>query len=140
MSARRVATSSYVLDTSALMTLIEDEPGASQVEHALAKETAFIPFVVLLEIRYITLQEQDRHVADLRHALLLNSPAQILWTMDESTLLTAARLKANYRISLGDSIVAAYAIQRGATLLHKDPEYESLADELMLESLPYKSA
>jgi ribonuclease VapC len=117
---------------------MEDEPGASVVETALEKGGALIPHVALLEVRYITLQEKGLDTADYRHALLLGSPAEVLWTIDEPTLLTAARLKATHRISLGDSIVAAYAIQRGATLLHKDPEFEALTNELKLESLPYK--
>ncbi len=140
MSARPRVATAYVLDTSALLTLVEDEPGAQEVGRVLSKGNSFIPHIALLEVRYITLQEQGLDMADLRHALLLSCPAEVLWEMDEPTLLTAARLKASHRISLGDSIVAAYAIQRGATLLHKDPEFEPLAGELKLEALPYKGA
>ena len=60
------------------------------------------------------------------------------WEVDEPLLLTAARLKATHRVSLADAIIAAYAIRQGATLVHKDPEYESLSSELDLETLPYK--
>lgn len=58
--------------------------------------------------------------------------------MDKATLLAAARLKAAHHISLGDCIVAGYAITRGAILLHKDPEYIPLADQIELEALPFK--
>lgn len=60
--------------------------------------------------------------------------------MDESTLLTAAPIKASRRVSLADAIVAAFAVQNGATLVHKDPEFEALAGEISLEALPYKAA
>ncbi len=59
--------------------------------------------------------------------------------MDEATVLTAARFKAVHRLSLADTIIAAYAVQANATLLHKDPEYEALAGQVRLEALPYKT-
>jgi ribonuclease VapC len=67
-------------------------------------------------------------------------PATILWEADEPILLTAARLKATFHLSLADAIIAAFAIRHDATLVHKDPEYEALAGLVKLESLPYKTA
>jgi ribonuclease VapC len=122
------------------MTLIEDESGATRVEHILRRERAFIPFVAVLEVTYISLQERDETVADFRYSLLINSGATILWQMDEPTLLTAARLKAGYRLSLADAMIAAFALRQAATLVHKDPEFETLASEVSLETLPYKAA
>jgi predicted nucleic acid-binding protein len=63
-----------------------------------------------------------------------------MWNMDEPTLLTAARLKAVHRISLANAIIAAFAIRQNALLLHKDPEFESLSGQVLLEALPYKRA
>lgn len=128
----------YLLDTSALLTLIEDEAGADQVEHVLTKEEVLLPWLVLLEAYYITQQEQSQAEADRRYALIKQLPAQILWEMEEPTLLTAGRIKVTHRLSLADAIIAAFAIQHQAILLHKDPEFEALADEAMLEALPYK--
>ena len=48
----------YLLDTSALLTLIEDEAGANRVEAVLREEKILLPWVVLLEVYYISLQEQ----------------------------------------------------------------------------------
>lgn len=62
----------------------------------------------------------------------------ILWQMDEPTLLTAGRLKANHRVSLADALIAAFTFQHDAILIHKDPEYEAVAGEVSLEALPYK--
>jgi predicted nucleic acid-binding protein len=59
--------------------------------------------------------------------------------MDEPTLLTAGRLKADHRVSLADAVIAAFAIRRAAVLMHKDPEFEALTGLLPMESLPYKS-
>lgn len=63
---------------------------------------------------------------------------KILWDMDESTLLTAAKLKANHRISLADAIIAAFTLRRGAVLMHKDLEFAALAGLLPMEALPFK--
>jgi predicted nucleic acid-binding protein len=128
----------YLLDTSALLTLIEDEAGAEQVEQVLTKGQVWLPWLVLLETYYITQQERGQAEADRRYALIKQLPATILWEMGEPTLLTAARLKAAYRLSLADAIIAAFAIQQDAILLHKDPEFEALADQVTLEALPYK--
>ena len=64
--------------------------------------------------------------------------ASIRWDINEQILLTAARLKAEHHVSLAYAIVAAYAIQHKAILIHKDPEFEALAGLLPMETLPYK--
>lgn len=129
-----------LLDTSALFTFIEDEDGADRVEQALHQVTTLVPWTVLMETYYITLQEEGQSEADRRIALIRTLNVQILWDMNESMLLTAARLKAENRISLADAIIAAYAIRYNAVLIHKDPEFEALTGLLQMEALPYKSA
>ena len=130
----------YLLDTSALLTLIEDEAGADQVEQVLRQAEVWLPWLALLETSYITQQEQGAAEAEHRYALIKQLPVTILWDMDEPTLLTAARLKATQRISLADAIIAALAIRQNAILLHKDPEFEVLAEQVSLEALPYKKS
>jgi predicted nucleic acid-binding protein len=53
-------------------------------------------------------------------------------------MFTAARLKSHNRISFADALIAAYAIQINAILVHKDPEMETLDDKVRMEILPYK--
>jgi predicted nucleic acid-binding protein len=48
-------------------------------------------------------------------------------------------LKARHPISIADALIAAYALQLDAILVHKDPEYDALAGTLRMEPLPYKS-
>jgi predicted nucleic acid-binding protein len=133
-------SSPYLLDTSALFTFIEDENGADRVEQALNQVTTLVPWTVLMETYYITLQEEGQAEADRRIALIRTLKVRILWDMNESMLLTAAKLKAEYHISLADAIIAAYAIRYNAVLIHKDPEFEALTGLLRMEALPYKSA
>ena len=129
----------FLLDTSALLSFIEDEKGADRVEQALMQETTILPWPVLLETYYISIQEAGQAEADCRLALLKQLSVKILWDMDESTLLTAAKLKADFQISFADSIIAAFAVRNDAVLMHKDPEFEALAGLLQMEALPYKS-
>jgi predicted nucleic acid-binding protein len=129
----------YVLDTSALLSLIEDEPGAARVEEVLRTEAVIIPWMCSLEVVYITQQERGVAEAERRYALIKALPVTHLWELEEALLLTAARLKATYRLSLADTIIAACALRERAILLHKDPQYEALVGQVALEHLPYKS-
>lgn len=134
-----MAPERYVLDSSALLTLIEDEEGADRVQEVLEGGSSILPWLVLLELYYITQQERGRAEADRRYALARQLPAEIPWHVDEPLLLTAARFKAEHRLSLADAIIAAFAHSRGAILLHKDPEFAALAEHVKLEALPYKA-
>jgi len=118
--------------------MLEAEPGGERVKEVFTQETALLPFLTLMEVYYVTLQEQGPLEAEARYGLLVASGAEIIWGVDEATTLTAGRWKARYRISLADSLIAAIAHRRGATLLHKDPEYDALGDELPREALPYR--
>lgn len=128
-----------LLDTSAVLTLIEDEPGADRVEAALRLESTLVPWPVLLETHYILLRDEGQAEADRCIALLKQLGVTIIWGMDEATMLTAARIKAQHCVSLADALIAAFAVRAGAVLVHKDPEFESLAGLLVMEPLPYKA-
>jgi len=130
----------YLLDTSALLTLIEDEEGADRVEQVVRRGGTLLPWPVLLEAYYISQQEQSQAEAEHRYALIKQLKVNILWHMDEPTLLTAARLKAEHHVSLADAMIAAFAIQQGAILVHKDPEFETLTGLLPMDPLPYKTS
>ncbi len=128
-----------MLDTSAVLALMENEDGADRVETLLREHEVFVPWPVLMEIYYITLQEADEVAADSRYAMLAKA-ATVLWEMNEPTMLAAARLKAAHQISFADALIAACAARLGAILVHKDPEYDALAEEVRLEALPYRHA
>ena len=128
----------YLFDTSAILTLLEDEEGAQRVETLLRREEVLFPVLALLETYYITLQGQTEDLADQRYALLKQLPKAILWNVDEPTLLTAGRFKAAHRLSLADALIAAFAVQHQAILVHKDPEMAALQGAVEMEILPYK--
>jgi predicted nucleic acid-binding protein len=128
----------FVLDSSAVLTLIEDEAGADRVEDVLRQQRAALPWVVLMEVYDISQQEQGQVEAERRHTLIKQLFAEILWNADEPTILLAGDIKAAFRLSFADSLIAAIARQRGAVLLHKDPELDALAGQQPVEALPYK--
>jgi predicted nucleic acid-binding protein len=39
-----------------------------------------------------------------------------------------------------DALIAAFAQRQSAILLHKDPEFEALLEQVELEALPYKNS
>lgn len=129
---------SFLLDSSALFSFLEDEAGADRVEDLLRAEKVYLPWVALLEVHYVSRQGRGEDVANGRLALLKTLPAEIIWQHDEPALLLASRFKAQNRLSLADALIAAIAGQLSAVLVHKDPEFEALSGALELEALPYK--
>jgi predicted nucleic acid-binding protein len=133
----------FVLDTSAILTLTGNEPGANQVQTYLAEAIAgrirlHGSFASLTEVEYITTQEEGAEAARQRLADLNAMPVQ--WLHSDADLChEAARLKAAHRISFADAFVAATARRFDATLVHKDPEFNPLAAEVKQQMLPAKS-
>lgn len=76
-------------------------------------------------------------IAELRYATLKSIKAKYIAELTEPVLLRGGKFKAEYQISLADSIIAAYAFLYDATLVHKDPEFEvlTMVDQV---KLPYK--
>lgn len=133
----------YVLDTSARLTLIEDEPGANVAQDVLESASSgdieiLVSFMSFMEVFYITVQEREVEEAQVRMHLREALPI----TRVESTAssgMTAAGLKAKHRISVADAWIAALAIERNATLIHKDPEIEQMQGEIKILKLPCKA-
>jgi len=132
----------YVLDTSAWLTLIEDEAGADVVQSILESANSgnveiLVSFMSFMEVFYITLQEREIEEAETRLRMMASLPI----TRVESTVslsIAAGRLKAKHRMSVADAWIAALAQERSATLVHKDPEFEQIEDELQVFKLSYK--
>jgi ribonuclease VapC len=133
----------FILDTSALLCLKENEPGAAEVEALLREQgrkgSVFVSFMSLMEFSYILRQEQGEAAAREGILQLKQLPLRIVES-DEPLGLAAARLKATHAISVADAWIAATAERLGATLVHKDPEFEPLAGIIRQKSLPRKKA
>jgi predicted nucleic acid-binding protein len=119
--------------------LLEDEPGANRVKQIFFRQKVFLPWTVLMEVYYMTLYEKGEEEAETRFAMLRHSSAEILWEMTEAATLRAARIKAQNKLSFADAVIASLAMQNEAILVHKDPEYEQLKDQLQISNSRYEN-
>ena len=122
----------FVLDTSALLALRSDEPGADRVETVIqqAKKNQvrlLVSFMTRMEVLYRVWREEGHEAA--REALRLIDSFPIEWVSCGPEILeTAARLKAQGKLSVADSWIGATAMVREATLIHKDPEFRNFKE------------
>ena len=120
----------YVLDTSAILTLRDDEPGAEQVADLLysseqGKAKVLISFISLMEVLYRVWKDEGEQEGRLAYEQVQSLPLTIIH--ETSPLLEkAAAIKATRRLSLADAWIAATAIMEKAILVHKDPEFQNL--------------
>lgn len=133
----------FLLDTSALLALRENEPGAEEVASLLLKAQRkrahlLVSFISTMEVFYVSWRKEGKAVAHRAYLDLKMLPIQRI-EASESILLRAAELKATYPLSLADSWIAATAEEHDAILVHKDPEFETLKDHVSLKSLPFKN-
>jgi predicted nucleic acid-binding protein len=123
---------SFVLDTSALLALRSDESGADRVEALLSRAKKnqcrlFASFMSRMEVLYTVWRGEGEDAA--RHALRLMDSFAVGWISCEPNILEiASRMKAHGGLSVADSWIGATAIAYGATLVHKDPEFEPLKE------------
>lgn len=132
----------YVLDTSALLTYIENEEGANDVsallEKALdAEAVLYLSMVSCIELFYISWQEQGKEIAVERLKLIDDLPI-IQEPVDSQLTKIIGEIKATRTMSFADSCIAGLAKFKQAPLVHKDPEYEQIKDEVAQFKLPYK--
>lgn len=127
----------FLLDTSALLTLRDDEAGADRVAEVLnlaaqGKAKCYGCFITLMEVYYRVWRDEDKAAGQLAYQQCQALPIE--WLSNTDTLLIkAAEYKALYPLSITEAWIAACASEQGAVLLHKDPEFTplSVAQELL---------
>ena len=132
----------YLLDTSAILTLWNDEEGADDVESMLkqaesGRAVIYASFMTYMEAYYRVYRVEGLESAKSIYAEIKSLPIYKL-DPDERILLRAGAIKANYRLSIADAWIVASAIEVSASLVHKDAEYEQLKDIVSMIILPYK--
>jgi predicted nucleic acid-binding protein len=132
---------SYVLDTSALLTLFKDEDGAQEVEEILeacsdGRSRAYLPFMSLMEFEYLTLRVKGREAVDGAIRMIQTWPVERIESYPEWGR-KAAWVKSRFPLSVADAWNAALALIVDAELVHKDPEYDPIRG-LRHRRLPYK--
>ncbi|MGR3180076.1 MAG: PIN domain-containing protein [Candidatus Anammoxibacter sp.] len=132
----------YVLDTSALLAYIENEEGVEEVESLFNKAfegeaDLFISTISCIEVFYISLKEQGEKIA-IERLELINNLMLKQEVLNEQFIEIVGKIKATLNMSFADSCIAGLAKIKEATLVHKDPEYDQLKNEINQLKLPYK--
>ena len=114
----------YVLDTSALVSYFKDEPEAGQVEVVLRQQDdLLVPFMTLMEIRYVLRREYSITRVDQTIETLRGSGVVIIES-NPGWGVVAADVKSRGGLSLADAWIASLALMHDAELVHKDPEFD----------------
>ncbi len=134
--------SRYVLDTSALLTVLNNEPGVETVlsilEAARSGETyIYLPFMALMELEYLSLRRRSPEETQRVLTLIEAWPVEIKESTQEWRH-EAAQIKASASVSTADAWICSLARLLDAKLVHKDPEYDTVPG-LSLLQLPYKA-
>ena len=122
----------FLLDTSALLALRGEEPGAEEVEKLLRQRakngcSLLASFMTRMELLYCIRREEGGEAA--LHALRLIDTFDLEWVSCEPEILEAAALlKSAGGLSVADSWIGATAIVRKAILIHSDPEFTRFSD------------
>ena len=137
----------YVLDTSALLTVLNDEEGADVVLEILAAAcreeesseaiTVHLPFMALMEMEYLMLRRLSQKETQKVITTVKAWPVELRESSEEWRS-EAAMVKATTRLSVADAWICGLARLLGAELVHKDPEYEAV-DGLRSLCLPFKA-
>ena len=123
--------SRWLLDTSALLALRDNEAGAEHVAALLrqaidAQSMVLACFMSRMEVLYRVWKDENERQARLADAQLQSLP--IRWVAVSDPLLErAAAIKACHALSVADAWIAAAAQQEGAVLVHKDPEFQAIS-------------
>ena len=113
-----------VVDASALLALLEDEPGAEQVQRTLG--SAFISAVNLTEV---IAKLTDRGVPERAQRRIRSSLDIAVLPFDEEAAWIAGRLRAatrSYGLSTGDRACLALALHRNVPALTADRAWSRL--------------
>ena len=129
---------SYVLDTSAILTLWNDEEGADIVERILRSQAdIYVSFMTFMEGRYRLWKnigkDESGKFSRYLHLLPMNKVG-----LTDMIFEKAIEIKATSSLSVCDSWIIATAITTDSILVHKDPEFEHVKQSVKLKSLPYK--
>ncbi len=120
----------YVLDTSALVTLFENRPGAEKVgrlvQAAAESEELMMSAVNWGELYYTVWLGRGQKIAEETLGRVERLRVKVV-DVDKPTAKLAGRLKAEHKLPYADSFAAALAQRGGATLVTGDQDFVRVA-------------
>jgi ribonuclease VapC len=132
----------FVFDSFAILSFLQDEPGAEQVERILKRADSgtarvWMNEINLGEVFYTLLRRRGETIAEEK-VLQIQSTSIILVSNDWNMVKAAARLKAKFRASYADCFAAVTAMIHDAQVVTGDPEFEALEKHVSVKWLPRK--
>ena len=123
----------FVLDSYSLLAFFRDEAGADAVEKLLNEAAEdnhelFISVINSGEVYYMSCRKDGISKANLVWEAMQKFPLLFI-EVNMDLALAAAKIKAGYKLSYADAFAAAVTIQKKATLVTGDDEFESLINE-----------
>ena len=133
-------TENVVLDSYAVLALLNGESGADEVVEALRRIPARGGEVSLCtinwgEVLYITARRGGARKREVARLHMANLPLTLVQATQE-LVEQAARLKAQHPLSYADAFCAATALQRSASVLTGDREFEAVEGDITIHWLP----
>lgn len=125
----------HVLDSYALLALLEDQPGADRVSEIISvfQVPRYMSVVNLAEVLYVIERRRSRQAAlDLLQAMTAAEEIALV----EATLDQAARaagIKVKGGLSLADCFALALAKEVGGVIVTGDPEFRKAEKEVPFE-------
>jgi ribonuclease VapC len=132
-------STSYVLDSFAVLAYLGGEEGMSRVQKVLADAAAarchvYLSLINLGEVAYIVERERGLARAQETLGLIDQMPIEIL-PVSRETVLAAAHVKARHPVAYADAFAVAAAQSLEGSILTGDPEFESVKDLVRVEHL-----
>ena len=130
----------FVLDSFALMALLEDESGASYVQELLERAARrecelFMSVLNLGEVLYTVESRRGLEASQQVLATVDQLPIEVV-DVGRSLALSAARLKAGAGVGYADCFVGALAQHLGGTVVTGDSDFRRIEDVVPIEWLP----
>ena len=124
----------YTLDACALVAFLNDEDGADIIEDLLDKSAVgdvsiYMSIVNLLEVYYAELRVKGSAIAKIVLDTVNHYSIKIVNTISEQIFKEAARLKTTYKMSLGDCIGIATAIELSGQFVTSDHHELDIVDK-----------
>ena len=115
----------YVFDACAVLAFLNDEENADKIEELLNRSAAgevsiSMSIINLLEVYYSELREKGAEIAQVALEMVQYYSIHIVNTVSEQAFLEAARMKVAYKMSLGDCIGVATAIELKGQFVSSD--------------------
>ena len=115
-----------VVDSSAWLAYLADEPGADRFATAIEETTALVtPAVCILEVFEVVLRQRGE--SDALQSVALMQQGRVV-DLDAALALSAAKLGVDHKLPLADSIVYATAALVGGVVWTQDEDFDGLAD------------